>query len=96
MSHCIPESVGAADLLVTHIESLCYFWAQVANQETVQRMATLTLDMALAQLSAVNGKLQPNVVSLSLSLSLFLSVCLSVSLHLPVYDLGATTMTSLV
>jgi len=82
VSHCIPESVGEADLLVTHIESLCYFWAQVANQETVQRMATLTLDMALAQLSAVNGKLQPNVVSLSLSLSL--SFCLSVSLSLSI------------
>jgi len=51
------------DLLVTHIESLCYFWAQTADHDTAQRMATLTVNMAqMQQHNIISGRLQPNTV----------------------------------
>jgi len=72
-------STAECDLLVTHIESLCYFWAQIADQDTAQRMATLTVNMLQAQLPVITGRLQPGTVCLCLSLSLSLCVFLYVS-----------------
>ena len=78
---CTPDSVGKVDLLVTHIESLCYFWAQVADQEMAQRMAVLTVGMQQAQLPTVNGRLQPRTVCIlsasSPLLCLMLFICVS-------------------
>jgi len=73
---CTPDSIGEVDLLVTHIESLCYFWAQIADQDTAQRVALLTVSMEQTQLPTVTGRLQPNTVCvLSVCLSASLSVC---------------------
>jgi len=72
-------STAECDLLVTHIESLCYFWAQIADQDTAQRMATLTVNMVQAQLPVITGRLQPGTVCLSLSLSLSVSFCMCLS-----------------
>ena len=73
---CTPDSIGEVDLLVTHIESLCYFWAQIADQDTAQRVALLTVSMEQTQLPTVTGRLQPNTVCI-LCLSASLSVCVS-------------------
>jgi len=71
---CTPESVGEADLLVTHIESLCYFWAQIADQDTAQRVALLTVSMEETQLPTVTTRLQPDIVCI-LSCFFFLLFC---------------------
>lgn len=50
---------------MTHIESLCYFWGQVADSDTAQVVMTLTEELASVHITQAKEPLRMDKVRVS-------------------------------